>query len=355
MAFPFSLAKPGGYAPGDVPTHTELNKIDEQAAAGADGSAYTDVAMVANLPYAVTDSTGGQVLLYHPTLQKFFSFAGGASPSGFWSVSPFSSRTALTIPAAQGVDFSNVGQLGAINPGGLMLIGGAPSSSSQLRYRTSSDGNTWTSRTSALAANTTGPMSILWAGGSVNKFVSGYSNGALETSADGIAWTQVTMHDSLARRRTAHSPTLNLFVSLNSTTSTYAVSSTVTAGSWSNQASPVVFENIYWSTLYSAFFAVQQSTGNVYRSPLGLAGSWALVGTMPLGSSFGVQGNFFEVGRMLCAASNFGEIVMTLDGGATWKLLAKLPSVVAVAVGAGPQILLGSISGAHAASLRYGF
>lgn len=320
------------------------------------GDRWTDVATVTNLPYLFTDTNGGGVLFYHPTLQRFFSIDGGASPSGFSAITPFSSRTTLTIPADQGVDFSNIGQLGAVNPSGLMLFGGAPTSSSQLRYRTSSDGTTWTSRTSALAASTSGPMSILWAAGSVNKFVSGYGSGELETSPDGITWTQVTMHDSSQRRRTAFSDTLPLFVSIQGTASTtYAISSTITAGSWTNQTSPQGFEVIYWSPYYEAFFATQISTGNVYTSTTGITGSWTLVGALPIAASLGASGQFFESGRILCAASNNGEICASIDGGANWKLVAKLAALNAVAVGDGPQFVFGSTSGAHAASLRHGY
>jgi len=146
--WPFSKVWPGSLAHNQVPTHSELNKLDEQQAQAADGSWWTDVAQFANFPTRFTNSNGGRCALYNPVLDRFFSFNDSSgSSNAVVARNPFLTLTSPTIPSGiTSVDC-------AVDPvSGRMVVVGAPVSSSQARVLSSSNGTAWTARNTALAA-----------------------------------------------------------------------------------------------------------------------------------------------------------------------------------------------------------
>jgi hypothetical protein len=366
VTYPFQRANALGYALFEELPSAHITQIDENAAAAADGRVYSDVQIFANFPFSFTDTTGGEALVYSPSLGKYFSFGAGTPPTGFSFVHPGDVRTALTIPTDQGLgtNFSStIGLIAAIHPSSnLMLLTGAPVSSSQLRYRTSIDGTTWTSRTSNKSAGTDGPFAMIYAGGAVAKFVSGYSDGSFETSADGITWSAFAGPDAIARSSLAYSPTLGRLVSVSDTaTNTYTVSTTVTLGSFTNQTGPANFDTVWWSSYQQAFYAVVRNGLGVYKSSTGLTGSWSAVGSLPFttASSLNVNGQLFEWNRLLVAIPDgSGEVAMSIDGAASWKVMAQLTSSAwcKALIPNGPQLVIANGStGVHRLTQRHGF
>lgn len=359
--WPFSIAFGAGLVNNDVPTHSQLNKLDEQHAQAADGAQWTDVAQVANFVDRFTNAVGGRQALYNPFLKKFFSFNDSSgNPLGFSMPESGVVKTTLTIPAGDGcaVDFGFGGC--AVDPAtGKMILVGHPFVSSQSRIRSSTDGVTWTARNSAKAASTLGPQSAIWAGGTINKFFTGYFEGQIESSPDGVTWTNEAVGAS-PKSAAAFSPTLNLIVWVNASGTATATSDNGTT--WTARATPVAFSQVMWSAHHGKFFAAGNASMAVYSSVDGITWSAAI----PLGfGSGGTIGRMFGgIGRlmgMLVRHAVVGDptyLIVTLD---EWATNIKVTDFISpdgakggLAQSDKGQLLISDPGGFHMVSLRLG-
>ena len=351
--YPFQRANPLGYALFEELSSAELTQIDENAAAGADGSAYTDVALFANLPLSFSDANGGRALVYNPVLREFFSFSNLA---GFRSRNPFTIRAALSIPAAQGLTMFAPGQLAACRPDtGLMVVCGDTSSSSQNRYRYSTNGTLWQVGASSVAPSTDGPCWVMWCGAPLNRWVAGSHRGGVwdglaETSEDGVEWTPSVFSELLAMRRAAYSPTLPMIMTVPASGSAlrYLTSKTGLSGSWSAHDSPALFQTCFWSEHYRRFYASSMLPSRAFSSVDGVA--WVELPPYPTDDIIG----WFEFGRLLGYVAGGGDVVTSLDGGASWAVAVDASGSALTCLALGANQLLLSRASAHLATMRWG-
>jgi hypothetical protein len=362
VAWPFSLAWPGGLVNNQVPTHTDLNKLDAQAAQAADGTTYTDVALVSNFTQPFTDTNGGTIVLYNAFYQKFFSFRKpSADLLGYRMRPPFVARTAETIPAGAGLN----PKCGDVDPvRGVMVVGGAPGSSSNLRLRVyNATGSTWSAVASAKAAGTDGPLCCIYCGGTFDRWFTGYLDGTLErsTSAPGVpsTWANVSVPNALRRDAFAFSPTLNMLLVVSQGSNKYLTS---TDGStFTERTAPTTFQTVWWSAYRGKFYAVDASTGafNLLSSTDGI--NWTSFGFV-LPQNFTVT-QFFEYRRLVGCLTNGGTLYVSLDGLVSWEAVADFSAscgdnkgTLAFRNDSAAQLVIGEPStGAHWASLLLGF
>jgi hypothetical protein len=357
MPWPFLRAKPAGWVNNDVPTHSELNLMDEQIAQAADGATWSDVAAIATLPHAFTNSAGGRFALWNPVLRKFFSFnVSSGDPLGWRSNNPFETLTSLTLPTTPGCDITDV----AVNPStGNMIVVGHLYSSSQGRVRQSTDGVTWTTRNTAKSASVLGPSSCLYCGGSINKFflgfgASGGGAGEIESSPDGITWTNLTVPNTFERKTPAFSPTLNRILWARETSGTYVTSDD--GVSWTQRTAPWGGCSLAtWNSHFGKFFIFDNTSGTfgMWSSPDGI--SWSTVIPLTGFSSGGTHGTrLFSRGRLMGLTLG-SELVVSVDQFANTVRVAELSgSAHAIALGDYQLLLANPANGKHWVSQRIG-
>jgi len=354
--WPFSLVWPGGLVNNQVPLHSDLNKLDEQQAQAADGSAWTDITFAGNYPYFVTDATGGLVCLYNPVAKYFYSLGvSGVDPVGFQARSPFIVRTAQSLPAGAGL----IPAVGAVDPvRGTMFIGGAPNTSSQSRIRTNTGLTTsWVAANTAKAAGTTGPTSAIYCLGTIDKHFIGYASGEIESSTGasaGATWANIgSLPNSNARSSMAFSPTLNRLVVVTTGSTSYITSDDGTT--FAARTAPANFHTVFWSSFRSLFYATTNVSPNFYSSPDGI--TWTSLGAgadHPGGTSAGAV-QFFEYRRLIGCLGQ-GHLALSVDGLASWSEVAAFNTIAGFAARSdnGFQALFANSAGDHKASLRIG-
>jgi hypothetical protein len=314
---------------------------------------WTDFAAAANYPYLQTDTNGGLVCLYNPIKKLFYSFnVSGGNTVGFAAGVPFIIRSALTIPAGSGLTPA----CGDVDPvRGNMVIAGAPGSSSQSRVRQSADGNTWNAVNSVKTASTAGPLSAIYCGGTFDKWFTGYSTGEIETStgtSGGAVWTNVgSLPDSNSRSAMAFSSSLNRLVVLKFNSTAYLTSDdgvTFTA-----RTAPANFQYIFWSAYQHKFYAAANGSPNFYSSPDGII--WTSLGVSANHPGGVAAAQFFEYGRVIGCLGQ-GQLALSLDGMATWKVVAYFSTMGGMAVRSdtGFQVMFGNSAGDHKVSLQVG-
>lgn len=352
MVWPFTRANPAGYVNDDVPTHSEINLMDQQIAQAADGAWWTDAARFANFPYKFTHTFGGKCGFYNPVLGRFFSFnvaVSAVDTNCVNSKSPFYVFTTAGIASITPNDC-------AVDPTtGKMIVVGTPISSSQSRIRSSTDGITWTARTSAKAASTAGPVSCLWAGGTINKFFIGFlgsgASGEIESSPDGVTWTNQTVPSVLSRTFPAFSPSLNRILWISGSSAAGVTSDD--GVNWTARTLPTVLAEAFWSVPHGKFFAFDSVAPSMYSSADGITWSSPIPLTGFLPGALIADGMFAE-GRVMGAVIA-GNLVLTVDEWATTVKVAEVPATFLAYSDKG-QLLCGeSAAGIHMAAMRFGF
>src|SRR5687767_5339765 len=98
VTYPFQRANPLGYALFEELPSSHITRIDENAAAAADGRQWTDLAQLVNLPFTFTHASGGRCLTHHPILDCWLTFGVSAgNPVGRSARPPFDTTAALTL------------------------------------------------------------------------------------------------------------------------------------------------------------------------------------------------------------------------------------------------------------------
>ncbi len=356
--YPYTLARPGGYVDGDVPTGIELTKIDAQAAASADGSVWTDIAPLANfVPSATNPADTGDALHYIPgsasAPEKIITFGSNVNtPVGATISAPGASSTSLTVPLDDG--------LNSINPETFVwdgnqtyLVGGGTSSSSQARIRRSSNGgSTWASATNALAAGTQ-DIECMWWSAFHSKFLLAI-NGKIETSATGASgtWADVgALPNSDVRVCFAQNMDTGRVLVMTAAPSAARLLRSDDLVTWTQEVTPFNFERIIYSPYYGKFFA--WSSGGCHTSTTGVAGSWVQVNSTNFGS-IGAGIKAFVRGRIVGFFCTLG-VCLSVDGGVTWTIVGPTPSGVSSAVLTPKRLVIATGGGVHFFGMRIGF
>jgi hypothetical protein len=187
-------------------------------------------------------------------------------------------------------------------------------------------------------------------------FVSGFENGAIETSTTGEVWTNRSVPDS--EDRTSGIADNGSIVVMGNAGSPHFLSSP-NGTNWTQRTAAGTVSSVAWSPYWGKFFAygptVMQSSADGFTwSSAGLTLPSAITsfGTIPLG----------VYGRVLYMlghdASNVVSLCYSLDGAASWKIADSLSSVQALSLVVAPHggmvISDNAISSMHFSSLRGG-
>jgi hypothetical protein len=294
--YPYHRANEVGYQVGDPLPSADANIIDANAAAGADGSLWTDIAIAKNWPFTATMSGYGYGVVYNSVLKYWFTF--GDTPVGKYSNPNLQTFNSLTIGAGDGL----TSIVSAVSTSGVTVIGGTPGGSSNKKYRESSNGTTWNIRTSP-ATSTSGVKALKYFA-NASLFISGLNNAAttnIETSPDGQTWTQQTAPNSAARGAVIVGPTVAVVLSSSSSNKCL---STANGTSYTERTLPSteIWIGGHYDTVYSRF-VIYGATNLAYSTD---GATWTSGGAHGLASdppAF-VAGN----GRVLLTGSATGVI-----------------------------------------------
>jgi hypothetical protein len=352
MAFwPFSKVFGAGLVAGDVPRHSDLNKLDEQQAQAADGSIWSDVAAAANMAYPADSGIAqgivnaawceltGTWFVVGLAVSSINPLVFKASPPFIWGES--FSPVAPAVPNGNGF----VGDILIVcNPAGTLLIGGTPASGTTAKLRRSTGGGvtSWTTQDTPTAL---GIKALGWFP-AAGQFLVGYASGtALDTSPDGVTWTTRTSPNSHERGAMAASPTRLVWAPSPAVArSTLLTTDDAITFVERNIGVSDSWAGVTYSTALQKWFLIS-SAGNVRSSTDGI--TWTSVTTL-----LGLQTviSVCSYGRTIYAIglgydSNSQEVWCSTDGSATWRKLAQWswPSgMSAAAVGPGGQLFVAS-------------
>ncbi len=270
--YPYERAKPLGWAYGEILTSAQMNTVDDNAASAADGSLWTDVAIVKNWAYTkdfssfFSGTTGATVALWDSLLLNWHLFTYDASDNpigeyaqdGFGGATASLSWTSHTIPAG-----ATLRPLCAATDGaGVLIIGGAPTGSSTSKIRETSDGTTWAARTTT-ATGTIGARAAVWHEGA-SKFIVGLDNAAatnIETSPTGQTWTQITGLPNSHARGSIASDGTTLVATAYDTSTNKCITST-SGATWTEATLPTTEKwiGVVYDSVYEQFIAIGETT-----------------------------------------------------------------------------------------------
>lgn len=198
MPYPFSRANPSDWTAPPVLTAAQLNQMDRNAAEGADGTLWTDVTILRNF---VSESVQpAKALVYQPSTHRWIASweaAGEAAASYSRNGKNWHNGTVplgvLLVPSQNAI---------AANES-VVIFGGTPDGVSVEKFARSDDGGTtWTIEDSS-QSTAIGIAGIAWVPG-LSLFVAVHAdNGLIETSPDGITWTQRYSEASVVWRNVA--------------------------------------------------------------------------------------------------------------------------------------------------------
>jgi hypothetical protein len=354
--WPFSLIWPGGLVNNQVVTHSELNKLDEQQAQAADGAVWTDVALVRNFfPPSLPPADSGEIVFWDPFRKVWLSCGhlGGAA-TGAWSIDG-SFWEPMTVGSA--ASWARSWAMASDGAGNIILGGASTGNSQKIRQRNAAFESgvtpTWANR-NTVASGSEVVKCATWLSGP-NLFVVGLTSSVatnIETSSDGITWTQRTAPNSQARQAVAWNGSIAVMTSF---TNTDKCITSVDGINWTERTLPAsnTWRSVVWNATRGKWMAIAGSGGvnHIATSVDGI--TWTSAGlTLPSGADS--VPSLVAFGRAWLL--KFGALLwFSLDDGVTWTRLATLPvGDLSLAVGEN-QLLVGDMaSGNHYRSLRGG-
>lgn len=224
------------------------------------------------------------------------------------------------------------------NDAGTFVVGGSVSSASTSKLVSSTDGSTWTFRSTS-TSDTKGVTALAW--DSVNSlFVAAISAGGLETSPNGVTWTARAVPVALAAERftsAAHNglspnslqPSLGSLTVVSGFNSSNYMSSPDSV-TWTARSFPA---SDTYSVVYVAGLGLWFAIGRTHaysNTDGGQLAGWVPI-TLPPGIAGGSSGiRAMAFGDLLvCAYTLPGSeptIAISRDEGTTWKKVLTLPS-----------------------------
>lgn len=353
MTFPFQRANALGYALYENFPSADATLIDLNAASAADGSIWSDVAAIKNMGPPVEQIAASPLLtafvweavtrkwlglgIYSGIFNFSYSYDGvwfsGAGPGSLGGTEP----SAWPCAAADGT--------------GIVVVAGTAAVAARL-VRSPDGGETWARQSTVRSAAST-PTFIEWVP-TINLFVLGYSaadNTNIETSPDGITWTQRTLPNSLARRACA---TNGLIIVVTANSSSNKVITSSDAITWTERTMPATktWSAVCWSNQQQKFIALSSD---------GLAGAISDDGVtwtaLPVGANIVLttsSSRLMAVGRVWVVSGTSAGLpngsslvnegtMYSIDNGATWRNGIAFDNVITAAAASPGQVMLGSI------------
>lgn len=224
--------------------------------------------------------------------QVDYMISGGAVPAGV-------GLTVLDICASTSV----------------VVMCGVPGSSSDQKYRYSADGAASWSIGNSATASTTPINAVAWFG-AVSLFVSGASNGNIETSPTGATWTSRATVTSIGA--IACSSTLAVAVH-NASTNKCRTSANGTSWDERTMATTAVWTDVCWAEKQGCWVAVgEDGSSNICLNKSTDAITWEAV-TVSSGLSLAyTPGRLVSSGNAIILATSAG-IFVSFDLGVTWR------------------------------------
>jgi hypothetical protein len=260
--YPFSRAS-AGFSTGQILTSTAANTIDDNAASGADGALWTDVAIVRNWIGSATFANYGRALIWTDFTGSsvgpcWLSFGvSGGNPLVAYKYATNSAFDIGTVAAGSGLT-----PLCAAANTTVVVMGGTPGVASASKIRRSVDPITFSAVTTT-ASGTEGVHGMVWHSGA-SLFIAGLDNTAntnIETSPDGSTWTQITgLANTNPRGSIATNGTTAVILPYN--TSTNKCLSTSNGTTYTERTLPAtqVWHKVLWDSVYSRFIAYGASS-----------------------------------------------------------------------------------------------
>jgi hypothetical protein len=353
VTFPFPNPKPLGWAMFEALSSVAMTQINQNAANAADGAMWSDVAL-SNILATNVMGTLGQILGWDSFSRHFYSIGSSGSTPG-----ASRSRTgriwfSLSVPGQLTITGGNRRHAFASNGAGTIMFGGSqPSGVSS--YRRSADGGaTWAAVSTSSTANQH-VRCMRWVS-FLGRFISGFENGAIETSPTGETWTNQTVPDA-QDRTSGIADNGSIVVMGNAGTPQFVTSSNGTA--WTLRTGAGAASSVAWSPYWGKFFAygptvMQSSADGITWSSAGLTLPTAITsfGTIPLG----------VFGRVLWMLGHDSSAVVSLcysiDGGASWQVADTPSSLQALSLVVAPHggmvFTDNALSCVHFATIRGG-
>jgi hypothetical protein len=353
--FPFQRAKALGYALFENFPSAHANIIDANAAQAADGLVWTDVAAFRNWGLSQTVANTGNGLFYN-------------SVEGIWvAVGVFSSNPICRYLAGASGVFRNSSAVSSpsnmtvrkracdFNPAAnVSLMGGLPAASSNKKYMIGTAPGLFTMASTASSQTNTNAVGCLKWFAAAGLWVAGHEgNGAIETSPDGITFTNRTTPNTNPRACLAVGPVngANGGLVMTSTSSTNKLVHSVDGINWVERTLPAtkVWNNVVYVPLLGLYVAMADGMSGTAVASSVDAITWSSV-AFSLPTSFtpqvGRDGMAVAFGRtiyLMCATPDGGSCITGIysqDGGLSWKYSATFPdSVVGVLAANGNQLV----------------
>lgn len=351
--YPFTRGKPAGWATGEILTSTQANTMDDNAASGADGALWTDVALLLNWG-SVPDSSSYGTPVYDAATGLWMIFGVSVNqPIGrrhycnwhgtYHDAMTFAAMSNITAVASAASD-------GA----GTIVIGCVPSGATAQKLQRSADsGDTWSavSVNDSTANGVAGTRALQWFD-NAGLFVVGLGNGVIETSPTGATWTNRTVPNAHARRSMASSSS-RIVVTANSSQSVCITSPD--GVTWSEATLPSAAT---WNVAYSANEGIFMAVGGgavAVSNDDGL--TWSAAGLTAPGANSTDVACF---GRVWVVSTddpsiNATHLKVSLNNGVTWKTVLNDSTVISkLNVGGKQMVATYTSSGGVISSLRGG-
>lgn len=314
--YPFSRAKPAGWAFGEVLTSAQMNAVDANAAQAADGELWTDTLPARNW-------------IHKEELANMTVIGAGQTSSSItdtrWMAFGTSDGYRLSEDGGLGWNSGTIAALAAtplcfLANGTTILVGGDPGGSSAQKIARSTTGMQ-TGGFAAVNSVDSGTAAVVCLARFNSLYIAGLSDGGIETSSDGSTWADQTVPNANARREFATNGSILLCVS-SASTDKYITSTNGTA--WTERELPasVTGSRVVYCSGLSKFFVIGgNSTPNLFASTDGI--TWAGV-TMVNGPA-AANSYLITYGRVLVAFS--GTIIyVSVDGGLNWRRGGFVPT-----------------------------
>jgi hypothetical protein len=312
--WPFPLVRPSGFVNNDVPNGAEIQQLQEQGAAAADGRVWTDLAAVKNWRATLSlgyTAFGPNATIRDPVSRRWLVF-GGNTASASYTIDGSRWFNSGTTNFGDLAPIMLCATAAAVDPAGIILAGGAPSSASTGKIRESTDsGLTWATVRNIGASNTN-PVFFLAYSQALALWFCSVNNEGIFSSSDRITWT-------------LRSASYAQYITVRETPSPVLLTSQLVGGgtpyrrsvdgiAWTNETFPenISAKQLCWSDALGKFFASGATA--IWSSTTGLTGSWTSVAATT------IQAAIASFGRLLIR----GDGKASLDGGVSWSPVLEL-------------------------------